>query len=58
MKTILLSDITMKQYTEATEEAYRMAADTGSGIGANIEGRNGYIFEAGKEPEVAQEQEE
>lgn len=47
-----------KQYTEATEEAYRMAADTGSGIGANIEGRNGYIFEAGKEPEVAQEQEE
>ena len=46
------------QYTEATEEVYRMAADTGSGIAANIEGRNGYTFEAGKEPEAKQEQNE
>ena len=44
------------QYTEATEEAYRLAADTGSGIAANIEGRNGYTFEAGKEPEASEEQ--
>ena len=45
------------QYTEATEETYKAAADTGSGIAANIEGRNGYSFEAGKEPEPSQEQE-
>ena len=46
------------QYTEATEEVYRMAADTGNGIAANIEGRNGYTFEAGKEPEAEHEQDE
>ena len=46
------------QYTEATEEIYKAAADTGSGIAANIEGRNGYTFEAGKEPDIAQEQDE
>ncbi|MBQ8052341.1 MAG: hypothetical protein IJ198_00845 [Lachnospiraceae bacterium] len=46
------------QYTEATEETYKAAADTGSGIAANIEGRNGYSFEAGKEPETSQEKEE
>ena len=40
-----------KQYTEGTEEAYRTAADTKSWIAGNIEGRNGYTFEAGKEPE-------
>ena len=40
-----------KQYTDGTEEAYRRAADTKSWIAGNIEGRNGYTFEAGKEPE-------
>ena len=46
------------QYTEGTEEVYKTAADTGSRIAANIEGRNGYTFEAGKEPEAKQEQDE
>lgn len=44
------------QYTESTQEIYRMAADTGSGIAANIEGRNGYTFEAGKEPETSKDE--
>ena len=48
---VFLEFPTGKQYTEGTEEAYRRAADTKSWIAGNIEGRNGYTFEAGKEPE-------
>ena len=48
---VFLEFPTGKQYTEGTEDAYRMAADTKSWIAGNIEGRNGYTFEAGKEPE-------
>ena len=43
------------QYTEGSEEAYRRVADTKSWIAGNIEGRNGYTFEAGKEPESGAE---
>ena len=48
---VFLEFPTGKQYTEGTEEAYRRAADTKNWIAGNIEGRNGYTFEAGKEPE-------
>ena len=54
---VFLEFPTGTQYTEGSEEAYRRAADTKSWIAGNIEGRNGYTFEAGKEPEGVQEQE-
>ena len=44
------------QYTEGSEEAYRRAADTKSWIAGNIEGRNGFTFEAGKEPDSGTEE--
>lgn len=44
-----------KQYAPSSEEAYSAAADTSSWIAGNIEGRNGYTFEAGKESESAKE---
>lgn len=44
-----------KQYAPSSEEAYSAAADTSSWIAENIEGRNGYTFEAGKESESAKE---
>jgi len=45
------------QYTEGSKEAYQRAEETGNSIAGYIEGRNGYTFEAGKEPEGVQEQE-
>ena len=48
---VFLEFPTGKQYTEGTEEACRRAADTKRWIAGNKEGRNGYTFEAGKEPE-------
>ena len=44
-----------KQYAPSSEEAYSAAADTSSWIAENLEGRNGYTFEAGKESESAKE---
>ena len=44
-----------KQYAPSCEEAYSAAADTSSWIAENLEGRNGYTFEAGKESESAKE---
>lgn len=48
---VFLEFPTGTQYTEGTEETYKRAADTKDWIAGNIEGRNGYTFEAGKEPE-------
>lgn len=53
---VFLEFPTGTQYTEGSEEAYRRAADTKSWIAGNIEGRNGYTFEAGKEPENGAEE--
>lgn len=46
------------EYTEGTEETYVNAMAAADSIAGNIEGRNGFSFEAGKEPAQTQEQEE
>lgn len=44
------------QYTEGSEEAYTLVLDTQDRIAGNMEGRNGYKFEAGKDPVKPEEE--
>lgn len=43
------------QYTEVSEAAYRKIRDAAEPVAERLEGRNGFVFETGEEPEETEE---